>query len=94
MMKVMDYLSNEERMRQLFSLEKKRLRGDLGMAKKANSILPSIRNSMARRTRAVIIPLYLATGEAALQILCSVLNTHHKKGIKVLEGIQRRWQRV
>ncbi|PKU43378.1 hypothetical protein llap_6322 [Limosa lapponica baueri] len=54
------------------------------VAKKANSILVCIRNSVASRTREVI---FLCTDEAPPQILCPVLD---KDDIEVLERVQTR----
>ncbi|KAK4805327.1 LOW QUALITY PROTEIN: hypothetical protein QYF61_018190 [Mycteria americana] len=58
------------------------------VAKKGNSILACIRNSVASRTREVNVPLVLGTGEAAPRILCSA--PHYKKDIELLERVQRR----
>ncbi|GAB0186782.1 hypothetical protein GRJ2_001143500 [Grus japonensis] len=60
------------------------------VAKKTNSILACIRNSVASRTREVIISL----GEAALQILCSVLGPQYERDIEVLEHDQRRTMKL
>jgi len=62
--------------------------------REVNKILGMIKRKFVDRSKDIILPLFKSLVRPHLEYCCQVWYPHHKKDIKLIEGVQRRATRL